>query len=202
MAEHEESAPLERQDSADILQAMIEQYESAPLQRQDSADIIQAMTEQMESLPLERQDSADILRATIEFQKAKAGRSGEEKRDKMKEAVAERDAKLQAMNEHKIPEDELFNNLGLESKYDGLSTDLVLKRLQEEGENKLTESSKSASIMANCSVPPMCTVIRDNGIKSKVETSQIVRGDIVLIEAGDSIPADIRILDCNDMKVD
>jgi sodium/potassium-transporting ATPase subunit alpha len=51
-------------------------------------------------------------------------------------------------------------------------------------------------------VPPKCTVVRDKGEKSKVEATQIVRGDIVLIEAGDRIPADVRILESNEMKVD
>lgn len=50
-------------------------------------------------------------------------------------------------------------------------------------------------------VPPKCTVIRDNGVKSKVEATVIVRGDIVLIEAGDRVPADVRILTSNEMKV-
>jgi sodium/potassium-transporting ATPase subunit alpha len=35
-----------------------------------------------------------------------------------------------------------------------------------------------------------------------VEASQIVRGDIIKIVAGDRIPADIRILEANEMKVD
>lgn len=36
----------------------------------------------------------------------------------------------------------------------------------------------------------------------EVEASKIVRGDIVKIIAGDRIPADIRILEANEMKVD
>jgi sodium/potassium-transporting ATPase subunit alpha len=67
-----------------------------------------------------------------------------------------------------------------------------------------TQESKSASIMAKFKnfVPPKCTVIRDNGQKSNVEASQIVRGDVCILEAGCRIPADLRVMYSNEMKVD
>jgi len=50
-------------------------------------------------------------------------------------------------------------------------------------------------------VPPKCKVMR-NGEWGEVEATRIVRGDIVKVIAGDRIPADIRILESTEMKVD
>lgn len=48
---------------------------------------------------------------------------------------------------------------------------------------------------------PMATVIRD-GHETRVNSAEIVPGDIVLLEAGDIIPADIRFLSANALKVE
>eukprot|EP00357_Protocruzia_adherens_P031132 CAMPEP_0115014404 /NCGR_PEP_ID=MMETSP0216-20121206/26055_1 /TAXON_ID=223996 /ORGANISM="Protocruzia adherens, Strain Boccale" /LENGTH=1142 /DNA_ID=CAMNT_0002384131 /DNA_START=450 /DNA_END=3878 /DNA_ORIENTATION=- len=65
------------------------------------------------------------------------------------------------------------------------------------------QESKSAAIMAGFKnfVPPKCKVIR-SGKNQEIPASNLVRGDVVVINMGDRIPADIRILFSDDMKVD
>ena len=46
-----------------------------------------------------------------------------------------------------------------------------------------------------------CKVIR-NGMAQTVDTVDLVVGDIILVEAGDSIPADARIIECSNLKVE
>ena len=48
---------------------------------------------------------------------------------------------------------------------------------------------------------PECTVIRD-GERQRIPAHDIVRGDIVLVEAGDKIPADARIIESANLHVD
>ncbi|KAJ6218640.1 hypothetical protein RDWZM_009797 [Blomia tropicalis] len=57
-----------------------------------------------------------------------------------------------------------------------------------------TQETKSSAIMDsfNKLIPQSATVIR-NGIKSEINSEQIVVGDIVEIKAGDRVPADVRI---------
>jgi len=50
-------------------------------------------------------------------------------------------------------------------------------------------------------LPQKTTVIRGGETKS-IEAITLVPGDIVFIKAGEKIPADIRILESNEMKVD
>ena len=49
-------------------------------------------------------------------------------------------------------------------------------------------------------LPPKATVWRD-GARKQVNSSALVIGDIVEINNGDNIPADIVIIKCNEMKV-
>ena len=48
---------------------------------------------------------------------------------------------------------------------------------------------------------PTCIVIRDN-IEKEINVSDIVVGDIVLLEAGNNACADIRLISCNSLVVD
>lgn len=48
---------------------------------------------------------------------------------------------------------------------------------------------------------PKCTVIRD-GQKTEIGSSYLVIGDIVLLEIGDVIPADLRLIEAINLKVD
>ena len=48
---------------------------------------------------------------------------------------------------------------------------------------------------------PFAKVIR-GGVAVKLPAADLVPGDLVLLEAGDSIPADLRIVTCNSLKVE
>ncbi|PRP81845.1 P-type ATPase [Planoprotostelium fungivorum] len=50
-------------------------------------------------------------------------------------------------------------------------------------------------------LPPKCMVVRD-GQEQKVLSEDLVIGDIVIITSGDKIPADVRLIACQDLKVD
>lgn len=50
-------------------------------------------------------------------------------------------------------------------------------------------------------IPPESLVIRD-GIQKKISAIDLVPGDIVLIQFGKRIPADMRVLESTEMKVD
>lgn len=50
-------------------------------------------------------------------------------------------------------------------------------------------------------VPKIATVIRD-GRSSVVQAEELVLGDLVAVKSGDCIPADIRVIESKDMKVD
>lgn len=65
------------------------------------------------------------------------------------------------------------------------------------------QERKSASIMESFKklVPTFATVIR-NGVKDTVHTESLVVGDLVEVNAGDRIPADLRIVRANQMRVD
>lgn len=70
----------------------------------------------------------------------------------------------------------------------------ILGFIQEyRAEQSLDEIKKLAS--------PHATVMRD-GIKTKILTKDLVPGDIVFIEAGDKIPADLRLLKSYSLSID
>ena len=64
------------------------------------------------------------------------------------------------------------------------------------------QSSKSAALMAQFKnfIPPKALVIR-NGSESSIEALKLVPGDLIRIKGGENIPADIRIIECHEMKV-
>ena len=49
-------------------------------------------------------------------------------------------------------------------------------------------------------LPPKANVYRD-GQRKSVNSSNLVIGDVVMINNGDNIPADIVIITCSEMKV-
>ena len=64
-------------------------------------------------------------------------------------------------------------------------------------ENKAEKSLEALKKMSAAS----CKVIRDNTIAT-IATEELVVGDIILVEAGDSVPADARIIECSNLKVE
>jgi sodium/potassium-transporting ATPase subunit alpha len=48
---------------------------------------------------------------------------------------------------------------------------------------------------------PACIVVR-GGTHNFIDVSQLVIGDIVVLETGSRVPADIRIVACDDLQVD
>jgi sodium/potassium-transporting ATPase subunit alpha len=65
-----------------------------------------------------------------------------------------------------------------------------------------SQQSKSAALMAQFKnyMPPKATVYRE-GKKKEVNSSALVVGDIVEINNGSNIPADLVLIKCNEMKV-
>jgi len=65
------------------------------------------------------------------------------------------------------------------------------------------QNAKSESVMEGFKnfIPPKCKVIRD-GKEDLINATKIVPGDIVLCTEGGRIPADIRIIESKDMRVD
>lgn len=61
-------------------------------------------------------------------------------------------------------------------------------------------SDKSLEALATLA-PPRCRVLRD-GTPEDVLASEVVPGDIVLIEVGDRVPADIRMIEVSRLQVD
>ena len=64
-------------------------------------------------------------------------------------------------------------------------------------ENKAEKSLEALKKMSAAS----CKVIRGNAIQT-IPTEELVVGDIILVEAGDSVPADARIIECSNLKVE
>jgi Ca2+-transporting ATPase len=70
----------------------------------------------------------------------------------------------------------------------------ILGLVQESKAEKALESIQKMS-------SPHATVMRD-GVELVIDVSELVVGDIVLIEAGDYIPADLRIIESVNLKID
>lgn len=70
----------------------------------------------------------------------------------------------------------------------------ILGVVQESKAEKSLEALKKMS-------SPECKVIR-NGVTDKIPSEDLVVGDIILIEAGDFIPADARLIDAVNLQID
>ena len=65
-----------------------------------------------------------------------------------------------------------------------------------------SQQAKAGAIMAKFKnfIPQKSVVIR-GGQEQEIEAIHLVPGDLVKLKGGDNIPADVRILECNEMKV-
>lgn len=64
-------------------------------------------------------------------------------------------------------------------------------------EGKAEQALEALKKMAS----PLATVIRD-GQDQEIESSQLVPGDLVILETGDIVPADLRLLESHNLKID
>lgn len=64
---------------------------------------------------------------------------------------------------------------------------------ENKAENALESLKKSTE--------PYCEVIRDN-VQQKIKTMDLVCGDIVVLDAGDIVPADLRLIETHSLKID
>ena len=63
-----------------------------------------------------------------------------------------------------------------------------------------TRSSKAAAKLV--SMVTTIITLRREGVDMEVDSADLVVGDIIILDAGDMIPADVRILESNHLKVD
>lgn len=65
------------------------------------------------------------------------------------------------------------------------------------------QNMKSEAIMGSFKdfIPPQTIVVRDGNARS-CDAADLVKGDLIVVELGKKIPADIRIVQSNGMKVD
>lgn len=65
------------------------------------------------------------------------------------------------------------------------------------------QNAKSDSVMEGFKnfIPLKCKVLRDGKV-DEVPASKLVTGDIIVVKNGEKIPADIRIIECKEMRVD
>lgn len=70
----------------------------------------------------------------------------------------------------------------------------IIGYIQERKSEKAMEALKNMT-------KPFCKVMR-NGRSIKIKTEELVVGDIVLLEAGDIVPADLRLIDANSLKIE
>lgn len=66
--------------------------------------------------------------------------------------------------------------------------------IQEHESERIMESFRNM-------LPPMISVLRDGKV-SRIEAKRLVPGDVMLLEEGDRVPADGRLLEVNQLKVD
>ena len=61
------------------------------------------------------------------------------------------------------------------------------------------KAEKAADALNNM-LAPHCTVVRD-GSRKTIDANQLVVGDVVFVQSGDRVPADIRVLKCTDLQI-
>ncbi len=62
------------------------------------------------------------------------------------------------------------------------------------------KSEKAMQALKNLT-KPYCKVVR-NGKVTKIKSEEVVVGDIVVLEAGDIVPADLRLIETNSLKIE
>ena len=63
------------------------------------------------------------------------------------------------------------------------------------------QKAENALLLLKQKSSPLATVVRD-GITTKIKTSELVVGDVVLLKTGDYVPADLRLFECANLSCD
>lgn len=65
------------------------------------------------------------------------------------------------------------------------------------------QKKKSLKIIRSFSqiLPKLTTVRRNHGCEQQISSSNLVPGDVVLLQVGDKVPADCRVVSCTNLKV-
>lgn len=61
--------------------------------------------------------------------------------------------------------------------------------------------SEQAMLALKNMTKPFCKALRDGKVV-KIKTEELVIGDIVVLEAGDIVPADLRLIECQSLKIE
>jgi P-type Ca2+ transporter type 2C len=83
--------------------------------------------------------------------------------------------------------------------FDGLAMTVILMLNAGIGTIQERKAERAVETMAQF-VPPNCVVIR-NGERKEIPADELVPGDIVELEAGDRVPADIRLIQAMNVEV-
>lgn len=106
------------------------------------------------------------------------------------------------MDWYKGKKEEIVKNLGGNIEK-GLSDSQVQQRIEKYGHNELEEKAKAEKALESLQKLTSHTarVIR-NGEVEVVLSSNLVPGDIVVLEVGDIVPADIRLTESSNLKIE
>ena len=63
-----------------------------------------------------------------------------------------------------------------------------------------TRAEKALDALKNLSAPN--AIVKRGGIIKEIPASKVVPGDIVILETGNFVPADCRILNCTSLKIE
>ncbi len=97
-----------------------------------------------------------------------------------------------------------FSLLGCEPEdFDCMTVIIILAMVLISGSLRFVQESRSGNAAAKllAMITTTCTVTRRNQPKIEIPMSEVVMGDIVHLSAGDMLPADVRILEANDLFV-
>jgi len=85
----------------------------------------------------------------------------------------------------------------------GVDTGVILLVILANGLIGFLQEGKAEQALAaiRAMIAPQATVLRD-GHRQTIEAAHIVPGDLVLLEAGDRVPADLRLLRVNRLRID
>lgn len=69
---------------------------------------------------------------------------------------------------------------------------------------EIVQEFMSGRIMKSISnmLPPSCKVVRNGGQMNQIPVEELVVGDVVHLEMGDVVPADLRLIECTGLKLD